>query len=310
MLILIFGKDQYRAKEKLKEILRKENKLTQKSQLSDLISEDMTFEELEEQLRQSPMFPEKKLFVLRNALAQESFCEKVLENKKIFFGEERNTIIFFEEKEISKPAKTINFFKKYGTVFEFSPLTSSETRKWIKERIGFLGVVFDAAAINALEVFVGNDLWRMSAEIEKLAAYKPEGPLNKKDVELLVSPRIETAIFKTIDAMAEKNKKRALSLVQGHLEGGDSPFYLFSMVVFQFRNLLIVKEMEDMPLEEIIRLAKPMHPFVVKKSRQQAGKFTLKQLKEIYFKIFKVDLAVKTGKMKPEMALELLIADI
>jgi DNA polymerase III delta subunit len=53
-----------------------------------------------------------------------------------------------------------------------------------------------------------------------------------------------------------------------------------------------------------------MHPFVVKKSLQQASKFTLEELKKIYQKIFQVDLDIKTGRIEPEVALDLFIAGI
>jgi len=157
----------------------------------------------------------------------------------------------------------------------------------------------------------GNDLWRLSAEIRKLSAYKGKNKIiEKKDVELLVKPEFETAIFKTIDAIAAKDKKTALALLYGHLEKGDPPLYLLSMIIFQFRNLLLVKDLEPKPLTEMTALLKPMHPFVVRKSSWLAKKFTMQELEKIYIKLFKIDLAVKTGKIKPELALELLITDI
>jgi len=65
-----------------------------------------------------------------------------------------------------------------------------------------------------------------------------------------------------------------------------------------------------MSLPEITTALKPMHPFVIRKSLWLAEKFTIQELERIYVKLFQMDLAVKTGKIKPEMALELLIADI
>jgi len=53
-----------------------------------------------------------------------------------------------------------------------------------------------------------------------------------------------------------------------------------------------------------------LHPFVVKKSYQQASKFTLPELKKIYQKIFQADLNIKTGRTGPEMALDLFLTEI
>ena len=50
----------------------------------------------------------------------------------------------------------------------------------------------------------------------------------------MVRPKIETAIFETIDTLAQRNKKKALRLLQDHLDKGDSPFYLLKMINFQY----------------------------------------------------------------------------
>jgi DNA polymerase III subunit delta len=310
MLILICGKDQYRARQKLKELVQKQGPIA-RDRFLNLFSDKISFEELKNEMSHRSIFQENKLIVLVNALADESFKKNILTYGKEPFQDKSNTIIFFEEKEFSKNEKIFSFFKEQGIVFKFALLPPAELKKWIKKELVSLGIGADLSAINALADFVGNDLWRMSLEIKKLAAYKAEEKkVSKKDVEELVTPQIEVAIFKTIDAIASKDKKTALCLIQEHLKKGDSPFYLLSMIAFQFRNLLMVKEMENKGLPEITAKLKNLHPFVVQKSHKQARQFTFPRLREIYLKIFRIDLAVKTGKIKPELALELLIADI
>ncbi|PIV65126.1 MAG: DNA polymerase III subunit delta, partial [Candidatus Nealsonbacteria bacterium CG01_land_8_20_14_3_00_12] len=50
--------------------------------------------------------------------------------------------------------------------------------------------------------------------------------------------------------------------------------------------------------------------YIIKKSYSLAQKFTIQELKKIYQKIFQVDLDIKTGRVEPEVALDLLIAEI
>jgi len=132
--------------------------------------------------------------------------------------------------------------------------------------------------------------------------------ISGKDIELLIKPKIETDIFQTIDAIAEKNKKRAFKFIKAHLEKGDSPFYLFSMINFQFRNLLIIKDLMEKNLSPYS--LNHLHPYVIKKSISLLEKFSFSELKKIYQKIFQLDLDVKTGKIEPEMALDLLITEL
>jgi len=151
----------------------------------------------------------------------------------------------------------------------------------------------------------------MSNEIKKLASFKNNKTVRTEDIKLLVRSKIETDIFKTIDAIADKNKKQALNLLHKHLEKGDSPLYLLSMINYQFRNLLAVKDLIEKQIPyNIILKRSGLHPFVVKKSYYQSQKFTFQELKKIYQKIFKKDLDIKTGRIQPEIALDLLIAEI
>jgi len=151
----------------------------------------------------------------------------------------------------------------------------------------------------------------MNNEILKLVNYKNRKTINKEDIEFLIKSKIETDIFKTIDALAEKNKKQALNLLHKHLEKGDSPLYLISMINYQFRNLLIIKDLiEKAKPYNVISKTSGLHPFVVKKSYSQSQKFSFQELKKIYQKIFQIDFQIKTGRIQPEAGLDLLIAEV
>lgn len=159
--------------------------------------------------------------------------------------------------------------------------------------------------------YVGNDLWKLSGEIKKLSNFKSGAVIKKEDVVLLVKPGIENDIFKTIDALAAQDKKTALALLRQHLDNGDAPLYLLSMIAFQFKNLLIVKELASQGLmyNSIVKKS-GLHPFVVKKNYYQCSQFSLEKLKEMYRQIFECDLNIKTGKIESETALDLLVAKL
>jgi len=159
---------------------------------------------------------------------------------------------------------------------------------------------------------VGNDLWQLANEIKKISLYKKkEKKVAISDVEFLVRPKIETDIFKTVAAVANKEKKKALRLIQKHLEKGDSPLYLLTMINFQFRNLLIACSFREngKTLSDLLQL-KLSHPYVAKKSWLASHAFALNQLKKIYQRIFEADFAIKTGKIAPEIGLKMLIAQL
>jgi len=87
---------------------------------------------------------------------------------------------------------------------------------------------------------------------------------------------------------------------------GENESYILSMIAFQFRNLLIVKEFleKGRSLDDI-----GLHPYALKKAKIQANNFTNKQLREIYGKLLETDINIKTGNLKPHVALDLLISE-
>ncbi len=307
MIIFLYGKDTYRMREKLREIIERHKKI-HKSGLNLKYFDDFT--NFKDEIRQTSMFKEKKLAVITDIFANPDFKEKFLENKKDFLKTE-DIILIYEEKDFNKNNSLFKFLKKNAKSQEFKPLEGQNLKTWIKKEFDRYETKIDSEVLEKLIEYIGNDLWQMSNEIKKLASFRNDKIVGVEDIELLVRSKIETDIFKTIDAIADKNKKQALKLLHKHLEKGDSPLYLLSMINYQFRNLLIVKDfIEKYKPYDVILKKSGLHPFVVRKTYYQSQKFSFQELKKIYQKIFKVDLDIKTGRIQPEIALDLLITEI
>jgi len=254
------------------------------------------------------MFKEKKLIVATDPFLNNYFKGKFLEEAETFLDLD-DIIILFQEGEIKKEKKLLNFLEKKAKTQKFSILTGQNLKNWVIKKFGKQKIEPDA--LDLLLDYVGSDLWRMSNEIEKLRNYRKDKIIKKEDVKLQVKPVIEVDIFQTIDAMAQRRKDSALRLFQKHLENGDSPLYLVSMINYQFRNLLTIKDfVEKCKPYGIILKKSGLHPFVVKKSYFQCKQFSQEELKKIYQKIFLIDLEIKTGKLSPDAGLEMLIAEI
>jgi len=234
----------------------------------------------------------------------------IKEIKKLISSED--IILIIEKSVISANDSLFKTLKKKAKCQEFKPLEGEKLKHWTKKEFERYETKIKPRALEKLIEFVGNDLWRLSNEIKKLVSFKQKNSqVQAEDVNVLIRPKIETDIFTTIDCIAQNNKKRAIELLKKHLEKGDSPLYLLSMINFQFRNLLIIRDLIDQNTSfYLISQKANLHPYVVKKSYPLAKKFKLSELKKIYQKIFEVDLNIKTGKIEPETALELLIAQI
>lgn len=311
MLIFIYGQNTYGSFKKLNEIIayyKKNHKSGLNLSFFDFKKDD--FKDFKNEIRTNSIFKEKKLIILRNAFSNSDFKEKFLKEAKESNRSE-DVIVFYEENDPDKRTALFRFLEKYGKSQKFEPLEGLKLGNWIKKEFKNYGAEIEPAAIEKLIRLAGNDIWRLSNEIKKLINFKKNKFIEEKDVNLLIRADIEIDIFKTIDALASKNKRLALYLIRRHLEKGESPFYILSMIIFQFRNLLVVGDALDkrMAYGDILKIAK-LHPFVFRKTCVQLGKFNLQELKNIYRKIFQTDLSVKTGRLRPEAALEMLVAEI
>jgi DNA polymerase-3 subunit delta len=314
MIFFLYGKDTFRSRQKLVGIIEGYKKV-HKSGLNLKFFEkgEFSFEDIKSDSQTISMFEEKKLLVFKNIFSDLNKEEGL---EEFFKKQQDDLIIVYQEGEPDKRLSLFKFLIKTAKAQEFEFLEGAKLRNWARERIESQGAKIDSPALEKLLDYVGNDLWWLSGEIDKLASYRKQGKIEEADIELLVKPKIEPEIFKTIDAIALRNnswsgKKQALKMLHEHLESGDHPLYLLSMINYQFRNLLMVKGLmeKNQPYYNILKTVK-MHPFVAQKSYEQARHFTLQELKKIYQKIFQIDLMVKTGKVDSLAALDALIVSI
>ena len=319
MIYFIYGEDSYRSKRKLEEIIEGYKK-AHKSGLN-LVWIDANkpfgnaqgkqdFEDFYNYLKITSMFAEKKLLILKNIFGDAKFQEEFSEIIKNL-EDMKDIVVVYENEAPDQRTKFFKILQKSAKCQEFNHLQPAMLRKWIVQEFEKNKIEIDINAQNLLLSFVGNNLWQMANEINKLSNYRRGGVVRKEDVELLIKPNIENDIFKTIDALASKDKKQALSLLHKHLDNGDNSLYLLSMIAYQFRNFLVIKELQNAqkPYNLIAKIS-GLHPFVVQKSYYLCNQFSIEQLKKIYKKIFQVDSDIKTGKIEPETALDLLVAEI
>ena len=322
MIILLYGACTYRLNQKLNEI-KKLYQQKHKNSLDLKCFDDkassgtsgqkiIAIEDLKNDFQQSSMFKGKKLFIVKGMFDNKKLKEEFLENVKIFL-ESEDIILLFQEGKIPSSGALLKFLKRSKNVkiCEFKPLEAEKLRSWTRRQFKDSRVDIEPEALKKLIDFVGNNLWRMSNEIKKIISFKGKGSVSIQDIETLIEPKIDADIFKTIDAIALRDKKQALKLIREHLEKGDYPLLILSMINFQFRNIVIIKDMmeKNIPYGDILRKTK-LHPFVVRKSCNLARKFSKEELKKIYQDIFKVDFNIKTGKIEPQTALDILIAQI
>ncbi|MDD5568964.1 MAG: DNA polymerase III subunit delta [Candidatus Pacebacteria bacterium] len=305
MIILVYGADTFRSSRRIKELME-EHKKRHKSGLNlrYLDAKNSFVDDLKNEMFGLAMFQEKKLIIIEGVFANAKFKEDFLKQGDIFSNSE-NILMLYEKSDIAAKDKLLNYLKdKKAKIEQFSELSGVKLRAWADKEISSLNGKISPAALEKMVEFVGSDLWRMRNEIIKLVNFNGNGKneITEKDVEEMVCPEWEVNIFDAIDAIAIKDKKRAINLFKKQIDAGAEIPYLIAMVAWQIKNIIIAKADGGG--------ASGIRPFVLRKAMYQAKNFSLESLKAIYQKIIDLDLSLKVGKITPETALDLLILEI
>jgi DNA polymerase-3 subunit delta len=152
----------------------------------------------------------------------------------------------------------------------------------------------------------------LSGEIEKLLVYTSGRCIDKEDVEQVTSYAREANIFAMVDAISERRSPRAGQQLHQLLQEGVAPPFLLAMLTRQFRMIIQAKELRDVKLSpEEIRERLNLSPnYPIDKLLNQASHLSWEQLTPSYHRLLETDIAIKTGKWRDDLALDLLVAEL
>lgn len=302
MILFLYGQDTYRSREEMRKIVEEYKKAN--PHWLDFIRFDVGGGEMDffEQVRQSAdtisMFGKSKLIIIESASSSDKeFQDNILEFlKKRNLEEDKNITIIFWEEQPDKKSVLFKYLNTKAKIKEFELLKGPQLKNWVRNYVKEQGGKIDSQAVDKLIEYIGSDLWRMKNEIDKLLNYSKT--IKTEDVELLVRSEIDLNIFEMVDALGYKNKNKVLKIFNQFLEKGQDEIYLLTMFIYQIRNLIKVKSGGKLQ----------MHPFVIRKSTQQAKNFSFEDLKKIYHQLLIIDFDIKIGKRDAKTALELWVA--
>jgi DNA polymerase III subunit delta len=198
---------------------------------------------------------------------------------------------------------------RFGQARFFAVPKGSQLESWMTQRAQRHGAQLAPDAMRLLTDYIGSDLRVLAQEIEKLATYVGSGGrIAAAEVQLLTPITERAGVFDLTDALARRDRARALALLHDLLDAGESPLGIVALTAHQTRTLLQVKSLAEQGLRapQIAQQA-GMAPFVVEKSLSLARQFTFAQLESAHRSLLEIDTALKLSKMTPEMALDLFV---
>jgi len=198
---------------------------------------------------------------------------------------------------------------------EIVPCEAPEERdlpEWVLRRARQKGGVIEREAAFDLATSIGRNLRLLDSELDKLITYRSgAGPIRREDVRLLTPYTQEANIFDMVDAIGQQNGPKAVRLLRELVRDGAAPLYLLSMIVRQFRILVQVADQMSLGRgKDEIAKAIGLHPFPTQKAMEQCRHWRMHDLEQAYDQLLGADLAIKTGKLPDDLALDLLVIEL
>ena len=208
---------------------------------------------------------------------------------------DENYIIFWQTDKPDVRTKLYKALKKFHFVEEFKNYSSAELITWLKKQAQLKNRILDNETANVLIAYVGNDMWSLSQELDKLT-HLTEEKITVEDVKNVVVSKIDDNIFNLVEALGQQNKALALKLLDEKFSSGTSAQYLLSMVVRQYRLLIKVKALsKQASYPGAIAQALKLPPWLANKAFRQSQLYTMEKLKKIYSELLELDQQLKSS---------------
>lgn len=286
----------------------------QKSDLNvvTLESAKLTFESFSDAVLSAPFLGDRKLTIVKNLVAEKEHAELRKKIMTILPKLPANSDVVFID--AGKPDGRDGLFKwltKNSTVKYYSAADESLVRRFIAEKIAEQNIKISPPALSKLTLYAGSDLWRLANEVAKLSAFtKAAGrdEITPTDVEALVEPDLELKVFDLTDALASRNSKRSIELLDKFIRKNEDLHKVFNLVIYQIRTMITVKELLERNERNIAKIC-GLHPFVAQKTEALSRKITFTELTNFYEQIEEQDFLIKTGRTEIQNSLVLLFVN-
>jgi len=308
-IYLIYGEDTFRSRQKVQAIKARYRQKFADLEIINLDGDSVSFEELESKLFAYAMFVNRKLVIISGFLSQ---APRKLQEQlagRLDDIPDSTITVFYEQ---GSPDRRLLLFKNLnrpGFSEQCKLLTQIELVPWIEAHVVQHQGTITREAAQQLALWFGPDTWRIHQEVNKLLTLDPI--IGPEALAKLTVPEAQGNIFELLDALASGNRLAATQKLTDLVGSGQPLLQILSTIATAIRNLLLVKQsIEDSPFITSFQVARTLelHPYVVTKAFRSVRSVDRSELVRKLELVGLIDQKIKTGRLEPGVALEILVA--
>lgn len=297
--------------------------------LSRYTGSDVSARELIDMAQTLPFFADRRVIVLENTglLHPKSASKSVTGSKTAAsIAEEAEKIagfipeipdttsIVFVEENVDKRGKLYKAIvksrkEKQGDILECVTPGENDLRAWAGGIFRKNGFSVSGRTLAVFLEYTGEDMQNIAGEAEKLCCYcigKKE--VTEQDIKDVCSPRIRDRIFDMIEAIALRDRKKAIGIYMELCALRTAPQVILSLMRRQFEQLVKIKELSGTMSDSEIASKVGVPSFVITKKYKPALRmYNTEELVEALDECVAADHESKSGRIDAGIAAEMII---
>ena len=215
-------------------------------------------------------------------------------------------LLFYEHGGVDKRKKIFKTVQQQGTDVSFDTLDVPERIRWLTREVQRAGKNIHLQAAQRLAERVPA-LVELAGRVEQLLALA-ETEITMAHVDVLVPATLEDDVFRMVEQIAQGQKGQALASLRMLLQGGKDIIQIIAAIARNCRQLAIAKALQERntPVGKWAGML-GVPSFVAERMARSLPRLQSVKLQKNVQYCLQADLAVKTGGMRDQVAVEWLV---
>lgn len=214
--------------------------------------------------------------------------------------------------ETAKTSALADVVAARGQVLSYDVPRPKSPSTWVAAEFKRLGVTVDADAARALVEIVGDDVFTLAGEVEKIVTWSAGQPVGVAEVQALAAPAREVEAWALTDAWGARNLTAAMAACEASLEQRE-PFSLavaLASHVGRVRTAQVLAE-EGVGTREVAKRLGLRSEYPARKALAHSENYSREELDTALVRLAELDAAIKgASRLSAELELERTLAEI
>ncbi len=247
------------------------------------------FSDLMSSIESFPFLSKRRVTVVSEYYPNQERLKQL--NKLFGGGTNESSVLVVVNENRDENVKKING----SCVVDCKKMDKSTIARWIKSKCEQSRVKIELETASLIAEYCLSDMSRISVETEKLICYAlKKGEITVSDVMDMVNQDSEYKIYEMTEALAKRQKEKALNIIFEMMDKGETPARLLTSVYNYFRRMLhvAITSMSETETAKVLGIKE----FALKKIKQQASSFRKISLKKAVDVLEQADYRYKSGQ--------------